>query len=71
MRAHFFRCLLAYHLEWHLWQALAPLLFQEEGLEAGQARRDPVAPAKPTPEVQAKKNRRRTSGGLEHVLLGG
>lgn len=52
-------------MEWHLRQALAPLLFQEEGLEAWQARRDPVVPAKPTPEAQAKKNRRVTSDGLE------
>ena len=65
VRAHLFLCLLAYYVEWHLRQALAPLLFQEEGLEAWQAGRDPVAPAKPTPEAQAKKNRRVTSDGLE------
>ena len=52
-------------MEWHLRQALAPLLFQEEGLEAWQARRDPVAPAKPTQKAQAKKNRRTTPDGLE------
>ena len=61
LEAHIFLCQPAYYVEWHLRQALAPLLFQEEGLEAWQARRDPVAPAKPTPAAQAKKNRRVTS----------
>ncbi|MCY4593357.1 MAG: hypothetical protein OXC19_00990 [Bryobacterales bacterium] len=28
VRAHIFLCLLAYYVEWHLRQALAPLLFQ-------------------------------------------
>ena len=65
MRAHIFLCLLAYYVEWHLRQALAPLLFQEEELEAWRARRDPVAPAKPTQAVQAKQNRRTTPDGLE------
>ena len=65
VRAHIFLCLLAYYVEWHLRQALAPLLFQEEELEAWQARRDPVAPAKPTKAAQAKKNRRTTPDGLE------
>ena len=70
VRAHVFLCLLAYYVEWHLRQALVPLLFQEEGLEAWQARRDPVAPAKQTPQTQAQKNRRITSDGLElHSLL--
>ena len=65
VRAHLFLCLLAYYVEWHLRQALAPLLFQEEELQAWQARRDPVAPAKPTRQVQAKKNRRTTPDGLQ------
>ena len=47
-------------MKWHLRQALVPLLFQEEGLEAWQVGRDPVAP-----ETQAKKNCRQTSDGLE------
>ena len=64
VRAHLFLCLLAYYVEWHLRQALAPLLFQDEGLEERQARRDPVATARPSAEVQAKKNRRSTPDGL-------
>ena len=63
VRAHIFLCLLAYYVEWHMRQA--PLLFQKEGLEAWQARRDPVAQAKPTPAAQAKKNRRVTADRLD------
>ena len=63
--AHLLLCLLAYYVEWHLRQALAELLFEDEGLADWQARRDPVAAAQPRPEVQAKKNRRRTAEGLE------
>ena len=65
VRAHLLLCLLAYYVEWHLRQALAELLFEDEDLAGWQARRDPVAAAKPRQEVQAKKNRRKTAQGLE------
>ena len=65
VRAHLLLCLLAYYVEWHLRQALAPLLFADEDLAGWQARRDPVAAAKPRESVQAKKNARTTSDGLE------
>ncbi len=65
MRAHLLLCLLAYYVEWHLRRALAPLLFEDEDLAGWQARRDPVAAAKPRESVQAKKNARTTSDGLE------
>jgi hypothetical protein len=39
VRAHVFLCMLAYHVEWHLRQALAPLLFHDTDIEA--ARRKP------------------------------
>ncbi len=65
VRAHLLLCLLAYYVEWPLRQALAPLLFEDEDLASWQARRDPVAGAKPRESVQAKKNARTTSGGLE------
>ena len=58
-------CLLAYYVEWHLRQALAPLLFADEDLAGWQARRDPVAPAKPRQCTQAQKNARTMSGGLQ------
>ena len=37
MRAHLFVCMLAYYVEWHMRQRLAPLLFAEEGGPPGRA----------------------------------
>ena len=39
VRAHVFLCLLAYHLEWHLRQALAPMLFDDHDRAAAEAGR--------------------------------
>ncbi len=64
VRAHIFLCLLAYYLEWHLRRAWAPLLFDDEQLARNRKTRDPVAPAKPSPEAKLKKARRRTAEGL-------
>lgn len=64
VRAHIFLCLLAYYLEWHLRQALAPLLFDDEELPVARHQRDPVAPAKPSPSAKRKKTQRRTQDGL-------
>ena len=43
VRAHLLLCLLAYHVEWHMRQALAPLLFDDE--QRGQESSSPLAPA--------------------------
>ena len=64
VRAHIFLCLLAYYVEWHLRQAWAPLLFQDESLEADRRTRDPVAPATPSPHARRKKAQRQTADGL-------
>ncbi len=64
VRAHIFLCLLAYYLEWHLRKALAPVLFDDETLEADRKTRDPVAPAQPSPAARRKKARRQTDEGL-------
>src|SRR4029453_11082128 len=46
VRAHVFLCMLAYYVEWHMRQALAPLLFDDDDKAAGEARRaSVVAPA--------------------------
>jgi hypothetical protein len=37
VRAHVFLCMLAYHVEWHLRQALAPLLFHDTGIQTARA----------------------------------
>ena len=65
VRAHVFLCLLAYHLEWHLRQALAPLLFDDHDRQAAEARRpSPVAKAEPSPAAQRKAKTQRTDDGL-------
>ncbi len=65
MRAHVFLCLLAYHVEWHLRKALAPLLFHDTDLETARAERpSPVAPTEPSSTAQAKKATKRNEDGL-------
>ena len=46
VRAHIFICMLGYYVDWHLREALAPMLFAEEDREAAEAKRENiVAPA--------------------------
>jgi len=42
VRAHVLLCTLAYYVEWHMRQALAPLLFDDDDKPAGEARRTSV-----------------------------
>jgi len=64
VRAHFFLCMLAYYVEWHMRRALAPILFQDEtGVEDRQTR-DAVAKPEPSPSVKAKKRTKQTPEGL-------
>lgn len=65
VRAHVFLCMLAYYVEWHMRQALAPMLFDDDdpvGAEA--ARSSIVAPAKRSPSAQKKAATKRTEDGL-------
>jgi transposase len=64
VRAHVFLCMLAYYVEWHMRQALSPLLFHDEELEVDRARRDPVAPAQSSASVRRKKHTRVGDDGL-------
>ena len=57
VRAHVFLCMLAYYLEWHMRQRLAPMLFDDTDKDAAealrvsvvaQAQRSPAAVQKPT-----------------------
>jgi len=64
VRAHILLCLLAYYVEWHMRQALAPLLFDDEELPADRQQRDPVAPAAASASAQRKKRLRQTADGL-------
>jgi transposase len=64
VRAHVFLCMLAYHVEWHLRDALAPLLFHDTELEAARAERtSPVAKTEPSEAVKEKKATKRSADG--------
>jgi hypothetical protein len=65
VRAHVFLCMLAYHLEWHMRQVLAPILFDDHDRAAGEALRpSPVAKARPSPAAKRKAKTKRTDDGL-------
>lgn len=65
VRAHVLLCMLAYYLEWHMRQALAPILFDDHDRAAGQAQRaSPVAKAQPSPAAKRKAKAKRTDDGL-------
>ena len=65
VKAHIFLCMLAYYVEWHMRQALAPLLFQDEKLDEHRRERDPVKPAQPSEFIKRKKTVRLTPDGFK------
>src|SRR5436305_1630356 len=60
VRAHVFVCMLAYYLEWHLRQRLAPMLYDD----AGALRFGVVAKAERSPAAVTKQTTGRTDDGL-------
>jgi transposase len=64
VRAHIFLCVLAYYVEWHMRQALAPLLFEDEQLSSDRRQRHPVAKATPSISAERKKVERTTAEGF-------
>ena len=65
VRAHIFLCMLAYYVEWHMRQDLAPLLFDDDDKAATeQARISVVAPAQRSASAQQKASSRRTPDDL-------
>jgi DDE family transposase len=61
VRAHVLLCMLAYYLEWHMRQSLAPILFDEHDPVARDAQQtSPVAKAKPSPAARRKAVSKRT-----------
>ncbi|MCK5495991.1 MAG: IS1634 family transposase, partial [Hyphomicrobiaceae bacterium] len=61
VRAHVLLCVLAYYVEWHMREALAPILFDDDDRPAGQALRDSaVAPARRSPRADRKAAAKRT-----------
>jgi hypothetical protein len=64
VRAHVLLCMLAYHVEWHMRRALAPILFDDDDRKGGQARRDSVvAPARRSERADAKAATKKTDAG--------
>jgi transposase len=71
VRAHVFLCMLAYHVEWHLREALAPLLFHDTDLDGARAERSsPVAKTEPSETVKAKKATKRSPDGHPVMSFG-
>jgi hypothetical protein len=65
VRAHVFLCMLAYYVEFHMRQRLAPLLFDEHDRAAAEAARmSIVAPAERSPAARHKAAARRTEDNL-------
>jgi hypothetical protein len=65
VRAHVFLCMLAYYLEWHMRNALAPLLFDDTDHAAAEAKRTSVvAKAQRSPSAIRKQNTAVTPDGL-------
>jgi hypothetical protein len=74
VRAHVFLCMLAYYLEWHMRQRLAPMLFDDTDKDAAAAlRASVVAQAERSPAAVTKQTTGLTEDGLPvhsfHSLL--
>jgi len=65
VQTHVFLCMLAYYVEWHMREKLAPLLFDDEEPEMAQELRDSVVqPAQRSPTALRKVNTRQTAEGF-------
>jgi len=65
VRAHVFLCMLAYYVEWHMREALAPILLDDDDREtAERMRKSVVAPAQRSPHALRKVSTGETEDGL-------
>ena len=65
VKAHVLLCMLAWYVEWHIRQALAPILFDDHQPAVGEsARKSIVAPAQRSTAALAKAHRRRTEDDM-------
>jgi hypothetical protein len=65
VKAHVFLCMLAYYVEWHMRQALAPILFDDhEAEDAAKQRPNMVAPAQRSAAAKRKARSKATDDGL-------
>src|ERR1019366_8659925 len=75
VRAHILLCVLAYYVEWHMRQALAPILFDDDDKPQAQAARSSVvAPAQRSTAAKLKALTKQTANGIKvhsfQTLLG-
>jgi transposase len=65
VRAHVFLCMLAYYVEWHMRQALAPILFDDHDKASAEAQRKSVVqPAQRSAKALQKARTKRTEDDL-------
>src|SRR6266700_4767242 len=65
VRAHVFLCMLSYYVEWHMRQALAPILFDDDDPQAAEAaRKSIVSPAERSPKAKSKDLLKQTEDGM-------
>jgi len=65
VKSHVFLCMLAYYVEWHMRDALAPMLFEDHDRAGAEALRDSVvAPAKRSLSAMRKIRTQKTCDGL-------
>ncbi len=65
VKAHVFMCMLAYYVEWHMRNALAPILFDDDHKDDAKAmRKSAVAPAARSDQALTKAQKRRTEDGI-------
>jgi hypothetical protein len=65
VRAHVLLCMLAYYLEWHMRQTLAPMLFEDADKQAAKTlRTSVVAPAQRSPAAVQKQTTKSSPDGL-------
>jgi len=63
VRAHIFLCVLAYYVQWHMQQALRPMLFADEMTDEQKDLRDPVDAAQRSDAAQRKVSRKTLDDG--------
>lgn len=65
VRAHVLLCMLAYYVEWHMREKLAPVLFEDEDKDLAESTRESiVAPAKRSPSARSKDLTKRNEARL-------
>ena len=70
VRAHLFLCMLAYHVEWHMRQRLAPILYSDHDKPAAEIERPSIIqPLEPSPAAKRKRSRRKTDEGTPLTSL--